>query len=92
MLQRSRRGFGSSSRSASPARSRAAPSRPAAKPATPARAPAAAPPAPMQQSSGGGMLSGIGSTIAQVSNKYKCLRLDEAPVHFLPVMCFHISC
>merc|ERR1712127_527355 len=30
----------------------------------PARAPAS-PPAPMQQSSGGGMLSGIGSTIAQ---------------------------
>jgi hypothetical protein len=37
------------------------------KPATraPARAPAAAPPAPVQQSSGGGMMSGIGSTIAQ---------------------------
>merc|ERR1712232_617924 len=36
------------------------------KPAPPAPAPAAAPPAPMQQqSSGGGMLSGIGSTIAQ---------------------------
>jgi len=41
--------------------------KPAAAPrrSVPAPAPAAKPPAPMQQSSGGGMLSGIGSTIAQ---------------------------
>jgi len=44
----------------------AAPRRPASTSARqPAPAPAAAPPAPVQQSSGGGMLSGIGSTIAQ---------------------------
>lgn len=47
---------------------RRAPARPQARPAStsnlPAKKPAATPPAPMQQSSGG-MLSGIGSTIAQ---------------------------
>ncbi|GAX10587.1 hypothetical protein FisN_14Lh085 [Fistulifera solaris] len=59
-MARSRRG-GSSGMSRS-----AAPSRPAySKPATPAPAPSSVP-APMQQSSGGGgMLAGIGSTIAQ---------------------------
>merc|ERR1712087_303886 len=39
--------------------------KPAARKSVPAPAPAARPPAPMQSSSGGGMLSGIGSTIAQ---------------------------
>ena len=54
--QRSRRGGGMSAR-----RPVAAPSR-----AVPARAPAqSSVPAPQQPSSGGGMLSGIGSTIAQ---------------------------
>lgn len=62
--QRSRRGGSSSggglfgSKKAAPAPTRSAP-----RPTPPARAPAAHPPA--QQSSGGGMLSGIGSTIAQ---------------------------
>ena len=52
---------------AAPARRPMSTSRPAPpKPAPPAPAPAAHPPAPMQQqSSGGGMLSGIGSTIVQ---------------------------
>jgi coiled-coil-helix-coiled-coil-helix domain-containing protein 10 len=52
---------------AAPARRPMSTARPAPpKPAPPAPAPAAHPPAPMQQqSSGGGMLSGIGSTIVQ---------------------------
>merc|ERR1712232_656981 len=44
---------------------RKAPPRPAARPAAPPARQAPTAPAPMQQSSGGGMLSGIGSTIAQ---------------------------
>lgn len=47
---------------------RAAPRRPAARPraSPPARAPASSPPAPMQQqSSGGGMMAGLASTVAQ---------------------------
>ncbi|KAL7487961.1 hypothetical protein ACHAW6_013550 [Cyclotella cf. meneghiniana] len=69
-MARSRRGgssssggglFGSRKKEAPAPAPRAAP-----RPAPPAPAPAAHPPAPMQQqSSGGGMLSGIGSTIAQ---------------------------
>ena len=57
-LQRSRRGGGfGGGRRAAP--------RPASR-SVPARAPASRPPAPMQsQQGGGGMLSGIGSTIAQ---------------------------
>ena len=57
--QRSRRGggFGAARRPAP------APRRPAANP--PARPASTSTPAPMQQQSGGGMLSGIGSTIAQ---------------------------
>jgi hypothetical protein len=57
-MQRSRRaGGGSFSRPA------AAPARPAAAP--PARSASTTTPAPMQQPSSGGMLSGIGSTIVQ---------------------------
>lgn len=56
-----RRGGGMSLGSRKPA---AAPRRAASTSTVPARAPPAAPPAPMQQQSGG-MLSGIGSTIAQ---------------------------
>mmetsp|Transcript_60654 Transcript_60654/g.179861 ORF Transcript_60654/g.179861 Transcript_60654/m.179861 type:complete len:156 (-) Transcript_60654:224-691(-) len=56
--QRSRRGGGGSMFGS---RKRAAPPKP--KPTPPAPAPAAHPPA--QQSGGGGMMSGIGSTIAQ---------------------------
>ena len=59
IFQRSRRG-GSSRSSGGGLFGR----RPASTSTTPARAPASSPPAPMQQSSGG-MLSGIGSTIAQ---------------------------
>jgi coiled-coil-helix-coiled-coil-helix domain-containing protein 10 len=58
LSQRSRRGASSSSRPMSSS------ARPAA--SVPAPRPAPPPPAPMQQqSSGGGMLSGIGSTIVQ---------------------------
>mmetsp|Transcript_23195 Transcript_23195/g.55001 ORF Transcript_23195/g.55001 Transcript_23195/m.55001 type:complete len:165 (+) Transcript_23195:196-690(+) len=66
-MARSRRGggMGAARRPAPPARRQAPPSRPASTQATPAPRPSSTP-APMQQSSGGGgMLSGIGSTIAQ---------------------------
>ena len=53
----------SSSRSAAPPPRPAAPPPPAAHP--PAPAPAAHPPAVMQQPSGGGMMAGLGATIAQ---------------------------
>mmetsp|Transcript_22532 Transcript_22532/g.48981 ORF Transcript_22532/g.48981 Transcript_22532/m.48981 type:complete len:160 (+) Transcript_22532:148-627(+) len=65
-MARGRRGGGMGARRPA-ARPAPPPSRPASTQATPAPAPAAPTPAPMQpqQSSGGGMLSGIGSTIAQ---------------------------
>mmetsp|Transcript_12051 Transcript_12051/g.17671 ORF Transcript_12051/g.17671 Transcript_12051/m.17671 type:complete len:149 (+) Transcript_12051:93-539(+) len=56
-MARSRRGGGGGFGRSKPAARRPAP--------VPAPRPAAQPPAPQQASSGGGMLSGIGSTIAQ---------------------------
>lgn len=62
-MARGRRGGGMGARKPA-ARPSPPPSRPASTRATPAPT-ASTTPAPVQQSSGGGMLSGIGSTIAQ---------------------------
>jgi len=50
---------------AAPARRPAPPARRPVSTSAPAKAPSTSTPAPVQKSSGGGMLSGIGSTIAQ---------------------------
>ena len=64
-MARARRGGGGGGGMFSRSKPAPAPTKRAPAPQPPAPAPAAAPPAPMQQSSGGGMLSGLAGTVAQ---------------------------